>query len=171
MSHSETRAAVFLDRDGVLNVDTGFAHRSDQITWVDGAFDAVRHLNDLNFLVFVVTNQSGIARGLYTEAHVKALHDWMAHKMTTKGARIDDFAYCPHHPDGSIAAYTSACACRKPRPGLLQGLMKTWPVDRAHSFMIGDRDTDLQAAAAAGVAGYLFNGGNLRAFVGSILAA
>jgi D-glycero-D-manno-heptose 1,7-bisphosphate phosphatase len=167
-SHLEMRRACFLDRDGVLNVDTGFAHRSDQIEWVEGALEAVRHLNQLGFLVFVVTNQSGVARGFYTEGHVQALHSWMNTEMQRHGARIDEFVYCPHHPEGAISVYQVACNCRKPSAGMLTHLMKKWPVDAARSFMIGDRETDLQAARAAGVAGYLFPGGNLRLFLEKI---
>ncbi|MBL8642909.1 MAG: HAD family hydrolase, partial [Rhodospirillaceae bacterium] len=155
------RGAAFLDRDGVLNVDSGFAHRPGQITWVEGAFDAVRRLNQHGLYVFVVTNQSGVARGLYTETDVRGLHAWMAEHFQAQGARIDDFAYCPHHPEAAVAAYKTQCLCRKPAPGLLLNLMEKWPVDAGSSFLIGDRDTDLEAARAAGVPGHLFSGGNL----------
>lgn len=163
------RGAAFLDRDGVINVDTNFAHRSDDIIWIDGVFAAIRKLNDLGFFVFVVTNQSGIARGLYTEQHVHELHTWMASQLNAQGARIDDFAYCPHHPEAEVAAYRQVCACRKPLPGMLQTLIQKWSIEPTRSFMIGDRETDIQAANAANVPGYLFTGGSLDDFVKEIL--
>jgi D-glycero-D-manno-heptose 1,7-bisphosphate phosphatase len=166
---SSLRPAVFFDRDGVLNHDVGFAHRPDQITWIDGAVAAVTKLNQLNFLVFVVTNQSGIARGLYTEANVTALHTWMTADMADQGARIDAFQYCPHFPEGSVATYSQICTCRKPAPGMILSLMSMWPVDRGKSFLIGDRDTDIAAATAAGIRGLLFPGGNLLRFVDQVL--
>ncbi len=163
------RGAAFLDRDGVINIDSGFAHRSSDIAWVDSVFEAVQALNSHGLFVFVVTNQSGVARGLYTEQHVQDLHAWMALEFTSRGAQIDDFMYCPHHPDSAITTYRQVCGCRKPAPGMLRELMQKWPVDPGRSFMIGDRGTDLQAAAAAGVAGHLFAGGNLKTFVDAIL--
>jgi D-glycero-D-manno-heptose 1,7-bisphosphate phosphatase len=163
------RPAAFLDRDGVLNVETGFAHRPEHIRWTTGAAAAVTLLNRRGFLVFVVTNQSGVARGLYGEDDVRRLHDWMAEELRRQGAHIDAFAYCPHHPDAAVAAYRLACVCRKPAPGLLTQLMARWPVRRELSFLIGDRDTDLAAAKAAGVAGHLFTGGNLHDFVAARL--
>lgn len=163
------RGAAFLDRDGVLNVDTGFAHRPEQIQWVEGVFAAVKRLNGLGLFVFVVTNQSGVGRGLYTEDHVTTLHAWMAEAFQAQGARIDDFSYCPHHPEAEAAAYRTACLCRKPGPGMLLDLMAKWPVHIGTSFLIGDRETDLAAAQAAGVSGHLFKGGNLDAFVSQIL--
>ncbi len=163
------RGAAFLDRDGVINVDTVFAHRSSEIVWVDGVFDAIRKFNDHGLLVFVVTNQSGIARGLYTEQHVQDLHTWMAAEFKSRGAQIDDFAYCPHHPDGNVETYRRTCDCRKPLPGMLLGLIDKWSVDTTRSFMIGDRDTDIQAAQAAHIPGYLFTGGKLDTFAAEVL--
>jgi D-glycero-D-manno-heptose 1,7-bisphosphate phosphatase len=163
------RGAAFLDRDGVLNHDVGFAHRPDQIRWVDGAPEAVALLNEKGFFVFVVTNQSGVARGMYGEDHVKALHAWMNAELVQRGARIDAFAYCPHFAEGEIAQYRKVCACRKPAPGMLLDLMAAWPVRREKSFLIGDRDSDIQAAQAAGVPGYLFGGGNLKDFITATL--
>jgi D-glycero-D-manno-heptose 1,7-bisphosphate phosphatase len=168
-SMSFLRPAVFFDRDGVLNHDVGFAHRPDQIRWVDGAVAAVTKLNQLNYLVFVVTNQSGVARGLYTEADVAALHTWMTKTMADQGARIDAFQYCPHYPEATVSAYRQTCACRKPAPGMVLTLMNTWPVDRDKSFLLGDRDTDVAAATAAGIRGFLFPGGNLLHFVDQLL--
>lgn len=163
------RPAAFLDRDGVLNEDCGYAHRPDQIRWVEGAVAAVRRLNDLGFRVFVVTNQSGIARGMYKARDVEALHRWMAEQLQRVGARIDDWRYCPYHPAHRPEAFADKASWRKPEPGMLLDLMAAWPVDRPASFLVGDRDSDIEAARAAGVDGHLFRGGNLDAFVAEIL--
>ena len=168
-SPSVPRQAVFLDRDGVLNVDTGYAHRPDQIAWVAGAAAAVARLNAAGYLVFVVTNQSGIARGLYDSEQVEALHRWMAGALRDQGARIDDWRYSPFHPAHQAARFADKASWRKPAPGMLLDLMAAWPVDRAGSFMIGDRQSDLDAAAAAGIDGYLFTAGDLDAFVAALL--
>ena len=168
-SPAKPRPAAFLDRDGVLNEDIGFAHRPDQIRWIPGAIDAVKRLNQLGFLVFIVTNQAGIARGLYTEDHVRALHAWMSSELERHGARIDDFRFSPHHPDFGGGLYQHLADWRKPEPGMLIDLMRNWPVLAEPSFMIGDRDTDVQAAQAAGIRGFLFSGRNLLEKINEIL--
>jgi D-glycero-D-manno-heptose 1,7-bisphosphate phosphatase len=161
--------AAFLDRDGVLIVDTGYPSDPSQIQWMPGAFSAVRRLNESGFLVFVVTNQSGVARGFFGEADVLNLHNWMMDKMAAAGARIDAFRFCPHHPDALVNKYRMACSCRKPNPGMIEGLFSTWKIDRTKSFLIGDRDSDLAAATAARIPGYLFNGGDLDDFIDHII--
>lgn len=163
------RPAAFLDRDGVLNFDRGYPHRPDQIDWIAGAAAAVRLLNRRGYRVFVVTNQGGVARGYYGEQDVRALHRWMADRLAESGARVDAFYYCPHHPTEGVPPYRIACDCRKPRPGMLLQAMADWPVRREGSFLIGDRETDLAAADAAGIPGHLFPGGDLAAFVARLL--
>ena len=165
------RPAVFLDRDGVLNVDVGYAHRPDQIRWIPGALDTVAHLTALGYLVFVVTNQAGVARGYYDEPAVVALHLWMAARITAAGGRIDGWRYCPSHPDGVVDGYVRVDPWRKPEPGMLLDLLACHDVDVDGSFLIGDRDSDLEAARRAGIAGYRFDGGDLLAFARGILAA
>jgi D,D-heptose 1,7-bisphosphate phosphatase len=159
------RPAIFLDRDGVLNVDRGYVHDPGQVEWVQGAKEAVKLLNDAGYYVFVVTNQAGVAKGLYEEEAVGALHRWMSNELAIIGASIDDWRYCPFHPKGSVAAYRAAHHWRKPSPGMILDLIAHWPIEREQSLLIGDKASDIQAADAACVAGHLFEGGDLMDFV------
>lgn len=161
------RPAAFLDRDGVLNVDRDYVYRKDQVEWIPGAKQAIKLLNDAGYLVFVITNQSGVARGYYAESDVVALHRWMTEELQAVGAHVDSFQYCPFHPDGTVERYRGVSDRRKPAPGMLLDCMRRWPVRKEQSFLIGDKDIDIQAAAAAGVPGYLFRGGNLADFLGN----
>lgn len=154
---SGARPAAFLDRDGVLNVDHGYVHRLDELDLVPGAADAVRLLNNAGYLVIVVTNQSGVARGRYGEDAVRRFNDELAKRLAAQGARIDAFYYCPHHPEGSVARYRIACDCRKPNPGMLAQAARDFDIDRGKSFLIGDKPGDSEAAAAFGIKGVLFD--------------
>jgi D,D-heptose 1,7-bisphosphate phosphatase len=164
-----TRPAIFFDRDGVLNRDTGYVHRPADFTWTEGAREAVRAVNDSGRLAIVVTNQAGVARGLYDESAVEALHRWMAEDLARIGAHVDAFYYCPHHPDFGDPPYRQVCDCRKPRIGLIRRATAEHLIDLRRSLLIGDQPTDLAAAAAAGIPGHKFSGGNLRDFVTSLL--
>jgi D,D-heptose 1,7-bisphosphate phosphatase len=165
-----TRGAVFFDRDGVLNQDTGYAYRPDQIVWLPGAKAAVKAVNDAGFFAFVATNQSGVARGLYDEDHVRDLHAWMNRELIAAGAHIDAFAYSPYHPEAAVEAYRRESDCRKPGPGMLRQLMTQYPVDPGRSLMIGDGARDVQAAWAADIEGLLFQGGDVAAALAPALA-
>ena len=155
------RRAVFFDRDGTLNVDTGYLYRQEDFRWIPGAVDAIRHCNRLGCLVIVVTNQSGVARGYFKEEDVHSLHRWMNEELEKQGAHIDAFYYCPHHPKGTVAEYAKECACRKPAPGLVDMACRDYSIDRKRSLMIGDKDRDVECAHRAGVRGILYPGGSL----------
>jgi len=159
------RPAVFLDRDGVINVDHGYVSRRADFKWIPGAIAAIKALNDAGYYVFVATNQSGIARGLYSEQEMQALHEYISREVRKHGAHIDDWRHCPFHEEGTVAKFKRASDWRKPGPGMILDLMKTWSIDRARSVLIGDKKSDMGAARAAGIRGLYFAGGDLLAFV------
>ena len=146
-----SRRAVFFDRDGVLNVDSGFVWRVADFVWRPTAVQCVKWLNAQGVFVFVVTNQSGVARGFYGEDDVRALHDHMQAELRAAGAHVDDFRFCPHHPEAQVVAYRSECACRKPRSGMIEDLLRGWRLQPQGCRLFGDRETDLEAARRAGV--------------------
>ena len=164
------RPAAYFDRDGGINVDRGYVHGADQLDLVGGAAAALRACRDAGYLVFVVTNQSGVARGFFDEGAVNAFNGLLRAALAAEGAVIDDMRYCPHHEDAALPEYRRACDWRKPRPGMILDLARTWEVDLTRSFLIGDQGSDMAAAAAAGIAGYLFGGDDLARFVQPILA-
>lgn len=156
------RPAVLFDRDDTLNKDHfGYSHKAEQLEWVEGAIESIRLCNDLGFYVFVVTNQSGVAKGKYSENAVISFHQEMQNQLNAAGAHIDDFVYCPHHPNGSISKYSKSCDCRKPNVGMLKKIDKKWQVDWTKSLLIGDKVTDIEAAHSFGIEGHLFKGENL----------
>ncbi|WIG49948.1 MULTISPECIES: HAD family hydrolase [unclassified Afipia] len=165
-----SKPAAFLDRDGVINLDDAYVGTRDRLRWMPGVTDAIRKLNDAGYYVFVFTNQSGVARGFFSEDDVRTLHNWMRGELMRDGARIDDFRYCPHHPDGVVPRYTRECNWRKPQAGMILDLMKHWPVAKDRSFVVGDKQRDLDAGTAAGIKGYLYNGDNLSDFIDDVLA-
>ena len=163
------RRALFLDRDGVINAEHGYVGTRGRFDWIDGALEAIHHATASGWHVFIVTNQSGVARGLYDEAAVTALLDWIGDEARRHGGTIDDIRYCPFHPDAAVPAYRARSDWRKPASGMVRDLIRAWELDPARCVMIGDQDTDLQAAAAAGVAAHRFEGGNLWSFLRPIL--
>ena len=163
------RPAIFFDRDGVLNADYGYVHSSDKLEWIAGAKSAVKILNDAGYYVFVVTNQAGVAKGYYKEECVSVLHQFMNRQLIDCGAYIDDWRYCPFHPEAVIPQYKAAHSWRKPEPGMILDLLRAWPIVRDRSFLVGDKQSDIAAAHAAGIDGYLFNGVNLNELITHIL--
>ena len=166
----QPRPAVFFDRDVVLNHDCGYTHTIEDLNWVETARQAVKFCNDAGYFVFVVTNQAGIARGYYDEEAVRRLHRHMNEELLEQGARIDDFRYCPHHPEGSVPELAKPCQCRKPHPGMILSLLHDWPIIMAGSVMFGDKQSDIEAAEAAGLPGVLFTGSSLLPVVEATLS-
>lgn len=141
------RPAVFLDRDGTLNVEKNYLYRIEDWEWIPGCVAAIADLNAAGVPVIVVTNQAGIARGLYTETDLFRLHEFVRAELHRAGARVDAFYHCPHHPDFGARV---DCDCRKPRPGMLRRAAAEQGIDLTRSWVIGDRETDLDAAVACG---------------------
>jgi D-glycero-D-manno-heptose 1,7-bisphosphate phosphatase len=140
--------AVFLDRDGTINIEKGYVHCIDQWEWIPGAVDAIVALKKAGFLVIIVTNQAGIARGYYNETDMANLHAWINDELKPHGAVIDGFYHCPHHPEfGTIRE----CECRKPMPGMIFEASREFDIDLGRSWLVGDKVSDIQAGLAAGV--------------------
>lgn len=139
-------AAVFLDRDGTLNVEKNYLYRVEDWEWIPGAIEAIRKFRDHGFKVIVITNQAGIARGYYGEDDVRKLHEAVNAMLAREAAQIDAFYYCPHHPE-----FGGPCECRKPSPALIRQACAEWNIDPSRSVLVGDKIIDVRAALAAGV--------------------
>jgi D,D-heptose 1,7-bisphosphate phosphatase len=167
------KPAAFFDRDGVINRDHGYVSHPDKFELVEGAARALALCRDAGYLIFVVTNQAGVAHGHYEEEAIAELHRHMTALLKDQGAAIDDIRYCPHHPQGRREAYRKDCSWRKPEPGMILDLAAHWPVDLSRSFLIGDKQSDMEAARAAGIRGFLFDQdrqGPLDQFVGGVIS-
>ena len=161
-----TRPALFLDRDGVLNEDRGYVSRWEDFRWIPGARETVAAFNRAGWLVIVVTNQSGVGRGYYTEDAMHALHARMAQDLAAAGGHIDAFYHAPQHPEAPVEAYRHPDPpLRKPNPGMILQALAEWPIEREASLLIGDKPSDLEAAERAGIRAVLFEGGDLAAFL------
>src|SRR6266704_6087256 len=143
------KRAVFLDRDGTINIEKEYLYQIAEFEFIPGAEEAIRLLNQAGILVVVVTNQSGVARGFYTEDDVENLHRHIAHELELFGAHINAWLYCPHHPAGK-GSYALPCMCRKPLPGMLNAAAARYGIDLENSTMIGDKLADIEAGDAAG---------------------
>jgi D-glycero-D-manno-heptose 1,7-bisphosphate phosphatase len=159
------RPAVFFDRDGVLNLDGGYTHKPGDLRWNPGAVAAVRTINEAGWYAFVVTNQAGVGHGYYGEKDVDIFHRHMEAELAEQGAHIDEYVFCPYHPEARLEAYRQDSPHRKPGPGMILDLMSRWPVDQARSFLVGDRESDLEAAARASIDAYQYRGGSLYELV------
>ena len=151
------KPAAFLDRDGVINLDHGHVGKYENIDYVKGVFNAVRILNHNNYRVFIVTNQAGIAKGLYSEDDFYDCMNKIKHDFAKNGAYFDDIMFCPYHKDAlNKKYYQPNHPDRKPNPGMLVKLIDKWPTKLSKSFMVGDRDTDILAATSLGLNSFLF---------------
>ena len=144
------KKAVFLDRDGTLNIDHGYVHKIDDFQFIKGSIDALKELKEMGYLLVLVTNQSGIARGYFSEDQFLQLTEWMDWSLADRGVDLDGIYYCPHHPEGK-GEYKEDCACRKPKSGMLLEAIKALKIDPAQSIMVGDKIEDLKAGIGAKV--------------------
>ena len=155
--------ACFLDRDGVLNEDVGYLHKSQDFKWIDGAVEAIKLLKKNNFLVIVITNQSGISRGYFTAKDVTNLHEWMNKILKKEDIQINDFFFSGDLPNNNPESR------RKPSPKMINEAVEKYNLDKRRCFMIGDKLSDLEAAKNAQIKGFLFNKSNLKNFIEKIL--
>ena len=145
------KKAIFLDRDGTINVEKDYLHRIEDFVLEKGVIEGLKILRDLGYIFVVVTNQSGIARGYYSEEDVILLNKQINEILRKDGINIEKFYYCPHHPEKGVGKYKVKCSCRKPETGMLDEAVKDFDIDRAHSYMIGDNISDIKAGINAGV--------------------
>jgi D-glycero-D-manno-heptose 1,7-bisphosphate phosphatase len=142
--------AVFLDRDGTINVEKGYVHKIEDFEFIPGVPEALTLLREKGYLLIVVTNQSGVARGYYPMEAVQRLHRHMDEELARLGAAVDAYYICPHHPEGGVAEYKRVCECRKPLAGMLMDAARDFSINLASSYMIGDKPTDIEAGLKAG---------------------
>lgn len=154
-----TGKAVFLDRDGTINEEVHYLHRPEDLRLLPGAAEAIRMLKEAGFTLIVITNQAGVARGYYTCGDVEALHVYMNKQLQKEGGVIDAFYYCPHHPLHGIGEYKVVCHCRKPDIGMFEMAEKDFAVDKSRSYMIGDKELDIEAGHNYGVESILVGTG------------
>ncbi|MFC0120256.1 D-glycero-beta-D-manno-heptose 1,7-bisphosphate 7-phosphatase [Pseudoalteromonas xiamenensis] len=143
--------AIFLDRDGVVNVDHAYVHKADDFQFIEGVFEACKLFQANGYALVIVTNQSGIGRGYYSEAQFHELTNWMCEEFQRHGVEITGVYFCPHHPKNAQGEYLRECDCRKPYPGMLLQAANEHVLDLASSVMVGDKSSDMEAAHAAGV--------------------
>jgi D-glycero-D-manno-heptose 1,7-bisphosphate phosphatase len=149
--NSEAARAAFLDRDGVINLDTHHTFRIEDFQFLPGVFEACRQLQASHYRLIVVTNQAGIAKGKYTEADFHYLNDWMTQQFAAQGVEIDAVYYCPHHPVDGLGLYLQSCTCRKPAPGMILRAARERQLNLAASVLFGDKMSDIEAGWAAGI--------------------
>lgn len=165
------RKAVFLDRDGVINVNHGYVHTPKQTDWVPGIFELVAAAQRRGYLIIVVTNQAGIGRGYYDTSTFLAYTEWMHAHFTRQGTPVLATFWCPHHPEAGIGEYRVVCGCRKPEPGMLLAAMERFGIEPSLSLMVGDSVSDVAAAHAAGVRGILLGQDDWGASMSALLGA
>lgn len=146
-----SKKALFLDRDGVINVDHGYVHQVEEFEFMPGIFALCRRFQAEGYAIFVITNQTGIGRGFYQESDFNTLTQWMLAQFKQKGITISAVYHCPHHPTEALGDFLKHCECRKPQPGMILQAATEWLLDLEQSVFIGDKQSDMQAAANAGV--------------------
>ena len=147
--------AVFLDRDGTINVDKGYLYRISDFEFLPGAVDALRMLQNAGYLLIIITNQSGIARGYYTEEDFMILNDWMKNELMKHGVKISGVYYCPHLPDAEVERYRKVCSCRKPETGLFERAVHDFDIDLSKSYAVGDKERDCSICLKSECRGFL----------------
>ncbi len=147
--------AVFLDRDGTINRDKGYLWRIEDFEFLPGAIEGLKLLQKMGFLLIIISNQSGIARGYYTEENVQKLHEWMQRTLVNYGVFLDGIYYCPHHPSASVEKYRQDCNCRKPKPGLFLRAAKDFDIDFSKSYAVGDKLRDCSICEMEPCRGFL----------------
>jgi len=140
------KKALFLDRDGVINKEKNYLYKIEDFEFIDGVFEVCRYFQDKGYLIIIVTNQAGIARGKYTEENYQRLTRWMLEEFKKKNITITKVYHCPHHPD-----FTGECECRKPKPGMLLRAKEEFGIDMEHSILVGDKNSDIEAGLSAGI--------------------
>ncbi|MBD1581551.1 D-glycero-beta-D-manno-heptose 1,7-bisphosphate 7-phosphatase [Pseudoalteromonas sp. S16_S37] len=148
---SNKQKAIFLDRDGVINVDHAYVHKIEDFEFIDGVFEACQQFVAKGYIIVVVTNQSGIGRGYYNEQQFSQLSDWMCEEFAKHRVNISKVYYCPHHPHKALPQFKQECDCRKPSPGMLTQAIEEFDIDVTQSVMVGDKLSDIEAARAAGL--------------------
>ncbi|WP_022942514.1 D-glycero-beta-D-manno-heptose 1,7-bisphosphate 7-phosphatase [Psychromonas hadalis] len=151
MTTSNNKRAIFLDRDGVINVDKGYVSVVDDFEFIDGVIEALQALKEKGYLLVVITNQSGIARGYFSEEQFHTLTEWMDWSLANRGVDLDGIYYCPHHAEHGIGEYKVDCDCRKPKAGMLNEAIEALGIDVTQSILVGDKVSDIQAGIAAGI--------------------
>lgn len=150
--------AIFLDRDGTLNVEKNYLYKIDEFEFIPGMPEAIKKWNELGYKVIIVTNQAGVARGYYTEEDVENLHTFINDLLIKSGAHIDAFYYCPHHPTHGIGKYKVECSCRKPKTGMLEQAILDFDINVAQSYLFGDHDSDIEAGEKMKIRSYKVDG-------------
>lgn len=151
MNNPEKSKALFLDRDGTINIEKDYVYKIEDFEFLPGIFELIKKYQDNGFLIIIITNQSGIARGFYTDKDFKILNDWMIQSFKSEGIKISKVYYCPHHPK-----ITGDCSCRKPKPGMINQAIEEFNIDRVNSVLIGDKKRDILAGQNAEIGKNLY---------------
>lgn len=147
----KSNKAVFLDRDGTINFEKNYLYKTKDFQFIPGVIEAIKIFRNLGYLVIVVTNQSGVARGYYTEKDIKTLHNYVSGKLKEEGTWVDGYYYCPHHPEGTVLAYAVECSCRKPQTGMVTSAMRDFNISLSESIIVGDKEIDVKTGKDVGI--------------------